>query len=63
MNRFAIGSGLVPRGEVGLVFAQAGLTASIFGPREYSLLALVLVVTTLAGPMLFRKSFGNAKKL
>lgn len=55
-GRAVIGSGIAPRGEVGLVFAQAGLTASIFGAREYSILALVLVVTTVVGPLMFRRS-------
>ena len=55
-GRAVIGSGIAPRGEVGLVFAQAGFTASIFGIREYSILALVLVVTTVVGPLLLRRS-------
>lgn len=54
-NRAAIGSGLVPRGEVGLVFAQVGLSSLALTQSQYSILTLVLVVTTLAGPVMLRK--------
>jgi Kef-type K+ transport system membrane component KefB len=54
-NRAVIGSGLVPRGEVGLVFAQVGLATSALSGEQYSILTTVLVVTTFAGPMIFRK--------
>tara|TARA_R110002096_G_scaffold342549_5_gene535552 strand:- start:974 stop:2167 length:1194 start_codon:yes stop_codon:yes gene_type:complete len=55
LNRAAIGSGMVPRGEVGLVFAQVGLTTLALTQSQFSVLTLVLVATTLAGPMLFRR--------
>lgn len=55
-NAMIIGSGLIPRGEVGLLFAQVGLSASILTAKQYSLLAIVLVATTVAGPLLLRLS-------
>lgn len=52
--RLAVGSGMIPRGGVGFVFAQVGLTAGIFNPALYSQIALALIGTTLAGPILLR---------
>jgi len=54
INRLAVGSGMIPRGGIGFVFAQVGLTAGIFGPELYSQIALALIATTLAGPILLR---------
>lgn len=53
-NRLAIGSGMMPRGEVGLVFAQVGLSVSLFNKVQYSVLTLVIVVTTVMGPVMLR---------
>jgi len=58
LNRLMVGSGLIPRGEVGLVFAQAGITSAALNQTQYSLLTLVIVVSTLLGPLFFRS---NAK--
>ena len=56
VNRFAIGSGMVPRGEVGLIFAQVGLTAAVFSAEQYSILAMAIVITTVVAPLLLRCS-------
>lgn len=53
-NRLAIGSGMMPRGEVGFVFAQMGLSVSLYSQAQYSMLTLVLVATTVLGPLLLR---------
>jgi Kef-type K+ transport system membrane component KefB len=52
---FAVGSALVPRGEVGLVFAQVGLGKGVLTPDLFAALALVITATTLAGPVLLRR--------
>jgi Kef-type K+ transport system membrane component KefB len=59
LNRRTIGAGLVPRGEVGLIFAQVGLTSGALAVGHYSALALVIVGTTLIGPVLFRQSLAK----
>jgi Kef-type K+ transport system membrane component KefB len=61
LRRGMVGSGLVPRGEVGLVFAQVGLTSLVLTQSQYSILTLVLVATTLAGPVLFRRFTDRTK--
>jgi Kef-type K+ transport system membrane component KefB len=51
----AVGSALVPRGEVGLIFAQVGLSEKVLTPDLFAALALVITATTLAAPVLLRR--------
>lgn len=51
-NRWAVGLGMAPRGEVGLIFARIGLTAGIFAPDLYGAILLMVIATTIAAPML-----------
>jgi len=50
-----IGVGMVPRGEVGLIFAQTGLAAGVLNAGEYSALMLMVLVTTFMAPPLLRR--------
>jgi Kef-type K+ transport system membrane component KefB len=49
-----IGLGMIPRGEVGLIFATIGLNEGILGGNLYAALLLVVLVTTLMTPPLLR---------
>ena len=51
-NRAAVGVGMAPRGEVGLIFAQIGLTAGILSNRLFSAILFVVIATTLVTPPL-----------
>lgn len=51
----AVGSALVPRGEVGLIFAQVGLSEGVLRPDLFSALTLVITATTLVGPVMLRR--------
>lgn len=51
-DRWAVGIGMVPRGEVGLVFAATGLAAGVLGASSYAVLVGAVILTTLAGPLL-----------
>ena len=55
LRRIVIGIGMVPRGEVGLIFAQIGLTAGLITGGMYSAVALMVMLTTLITPPLLRK--------
>jgi Kef-type K+ transport system membrane component KefB len=62
LDRLSIGIGMVPRGEVGLIFANIGLTLSIAGRPivDQSLFAVVVAVvmaTTLLTPPALKWSF------
>ena len=53
VNRLAIGVGMVPRGEVGLVFAAIGSASGVLTkPLEVSIIIMVIATTFLAPPLL-----------
>ncbi len=49
-TRFAIGMAMVPRGEVGLIFAEVGRTSGILPNEIYAALIIVIAYTTLLAP-------------
>ena len=55
-----IGVGMIPRGEVGLIFAQTGLAAGVIDAGEYSALMLMVLVTTFIAPPLLRQLMSKA---
>jgi len=55
-----IGVGMVPRGEVGLIFAQTGLAAGAVNAGEYSALMLMVLITTFMAPPLLRRLLTRA---
>ena len=66
LNRVAIGIGMIPRGEVGLIFAGIGLTLSMNGERivddaTFAALVVMVMLTTLVSPPLLQWSFGRKK--
>jgi Na+:H+ antiporter len=58
-NRWAVGIGMVPRGEVGLIFAQIGLTAGILTNRLFGAILLMVIATTLVAPPLLKRAFAR----
>lgn len=53
-NRLAIGIGMMPRGEVGLVFAAIGRTLGVIDDAIFSAIVLMVIVTTLAAPPMLK---------
>ncbi len=49
-NKTVIGVGMVPRGEVGLIFAQMGLASGVFDAGLFGGVTLMVIVTTLLAP-------------
>lgn len=49
-----VGVGMVPRGEVGLIVAAIGLSVGAVDQREYAIVLLVVLVTTLVVPFVLR---------
>ena len=56
LNRSAIGVGMIPRGEVGLVFAGIGLATGVVEPGTYAAVVVVVILTTFVAPPLLRAS-------
>lgn len=53
-DKLIIGFGMVPRGEVGLIFASIGVSVGVFDDGLYAVVLLVVLVTTVAAPPLLR---------
>jgi Kef-type K+ transport system membrane component KefB len=50
VRRWPVAVGMVPRGEVGLIFAGVGLAARVIAEDLYSALIVVVMLTTFAAP-------------
>jgi Kef-type K+ transport system membrane component KefB len=62
INRLAIGVGMIPRGEVGLVFAAVGSESGVLSkPLEAAVIVMVILTTFLAPPLL-RVVFARADR-
>lgn len=51
-NKLLVGAAMVPRGEVGLIFAQMGLSTGTITPELFGAIMLMVVVTTFVAPPL-----------
>ena len=51
-DRFLVGIGMIPRGEVGLIFAATGLQYHILSQSDYAGVLTMVAVTTLVAPVL-----------
>lgn len=56
-KRLAIGIGMLPRGEVGLIFASIGSSLGVISASLFSAIVLVIIVTTLIAPPLLKLSY------
>ena len=52
-----LGLAMIPRGEVGLIFAELGRATEVLNNETYSILVLVVVVTTLLPPIMMKYYF------
>ena len=53
-DKLGIGFGMIPRGEVSLVFAAFAAANGVFCGETYSALVMVVLLTTLIGPILLK---------
>jgi Kef-type K+ transport system membrane component KefB len=58
MKQWIIGTAMIPRGEVGLIFATIGLTTKVFNDDVYASILLVITLTTLLAPFCLRWLYG-----
>lgn len=56
MKRLAVGFGMMPRGEVGLVFAGVGRGLGVVDDQLFSAIVLLVMVTTLLAPPALRRT-------
>ncbi len=65
VDRLSVGLGMIPRGEVGLIFANMGMALTVAGvaiitPPLYSAIVVMVLATTLVTPPALKWSFGRA---
>lgn len=70
INRLAVGLGMIPRGEVGLIMAGIGATLTlpnaqgvnetVVGPATFGALVVMVIVTTLVTPPLLKWSMARS---
>ncbi|MGE0353149.1 MAG: cation:proton antiporter [Gemmatimonadales bacterium] len=51
MNRLAVGVGMIPRGEVGLIFADIGRRSGLLGEEIFGAVLLMVMATTFVAPI------------
>lgn len=57
-----VGIGMMPRGEVGMVVAQLGLSMGIVGPAVYGAVVFMAVATTVLAPPLLNWAYSGCEK-
>ena len=63
-DKLFVGAAMVPRGEVGLIFAQMGLASGGITPGEFGAIMLMVMVTTfVTPPALGRRAAGRDRRL
>jgi Kef-type K+ transport system membrane component KefB len=72
VNRLAIGLGMIPRVEVGLIFAGigatlmlpnvAGVSEPVIGPATFGAVVIMVIITTLIAPLSLKWSLGRKAK-
>jgi Kef-type K+ transport system membrane component KefB len=62
LKKALIGISMIPRGEVGLIFAEVGRVNGILDNEIYAVLIFVIIVTTIAPPFLLKWLFKYEKE-
>ncbi|MDP5337631.1 MAG: cation:proton antiporter, partial [Nodularia sp. (in: cyanobacteria)] len=63
INRLAIGVGMIPRGEVGLVFAGVGAASGVLSKSLGAAIIMMVITTTFLAPPLLRFVFPESDNL
>ncbi len=66
IDRFAVGLGMIPRGEVGLIFAGIGASLQLDGqavidPNVYAAVVIMVIITTMVTPPVLKWRFGGTR--
>ncbi len=60
VDRLSVGLGMIPRGEVGLIFASIGRGLGVVGDALFSAIVIMVIVTTFVTPVALRWSMARA---
>jgi Kef-type K+ transport system membrane component KefB len=61
LDRLSIGVGMIPRGEVGLIFASIGKSLRVIDDPTYSAVVIMVIITTLITPPVMKWTLGRHK--
>ncbi len=62
MKRWIIGVGMIPRGEVGLIFASVGKSIGVIDDRLYAITVIMVILTTLLPPPILSSLIKSSRK-
>ena len=62
-NQLVVGIGMLPRGEVGLVFAAIGRTLGVIDDAVFSAIVLMVMITTLVAPSWLKSALARQQAL
>ncbi len=60
VNRWVVGVGMMPRGEVGLIFASIGMGLGVIDEALFAAVVLMVIVTTLVTPPALRRLYASS---
>ncbi len=63
LDKLAIGVGMIPRGEVGLVFVAVGSSSGVLTPSLEAGIVVMVIATTFIAPALLRLVFKSEEKI
>ena len=63
INKLAVGVGMIPRGEVGLVFAGVGSASGALSESTNAAIIMMVIVTTFVAPPLLRLVFKSSENV
>ena len=61
LDRLSIGIGMIPRGEVGLIFAGIGRGLGVLDDAMFAAILMMVVVTTFITPIALQRSMGRRR--
>ncbi len=61
--RWIIGTAMIPRGEVGLIFAELGRESGIFSNEIYAGMVIVIAITTVLSPLAMQRLYNSFSHL
>lgn len=61
-DRLTVGTGMVPRGEVGLIFADVGRKAGLLSDTTFSIVLLMVMATTFIAPVALKLIFARVRR-
>ncbi len=62
LDSLIIGAGMVSRGEVALIIASMGITSKLINAEQFTVLVVVVLITTVATPPILKYLLGRSKK-